>query len=189
MPRVEGTGLVELPDVRSGSRCVTGRGQDSPPQPPNPELRSVNKLAPPHPRSQLPLGAPLTSRSSPPSASGRSYGLLGLLSPSLAFSHTPSVAGSKSPHPLDGSGVTSSTRRLRGWGPNPGMGDRTEELGGELKKPYNPHHPSPPPPPESSSPRVVQAVAFHQGELLGTLRRREARRGEREGHFSLLPQE
>lgn len=52
MPRVEDVGLVEL-------------SLSSPP--PNLELRSVNKLAP---LSQLPLGAFLTSRSSPPSAPG-----------------------------------------------------------------------------------------------------------------------
>lgn len=67
MPRAEDTGLVELSQMFGVAPDVTrGGGQDYPPYPPNLELRSINKFTPPP--SQLPLGALLTTRSSPPPA-------------------------------------------------------------------------------------------------------------------------
>lgn len=126
MPRVEDTGLVEVSQMFGAAPDVSQGGGNT--------LLSI-----PSPQPGAEVGK--QTRPSFPAASRSPSHLLELPTSALVgatdfsafvplsrlLTHT-LCRGIQIPHPRDGSGVTSSTRRMRRRGPSPGMGDRTEEL-------------------------------------------------------------
>lgn len=149
-----------------------GSGLSSPVPAPNLELRSVNKLAPP---SQLPLRALLTSPSSSPPALAGAMDFTAFCPPfSPPHTHPLSRNPNLPPPPgwLGRDLINPQTARegTKSWD-----GGQDGRAGGELKESYNPPHLSATSPLVPGSSRLLRSAK----ELLGMLRSREVRKGER----------